>query len=202
MYYNLHCLHALYSSIYVYIHSHYMCHVLVTSFIYDCIIIEELQIKILHDGKTSYHGHVMLHYAGSWHVLCDQGWSHGNGAEVVCRELGLGKALEYGVVGTTASMKDFLVTNTQCIGQEPFFKSCSRQENLWNINNTCPSNTVAHLYCEGLCNMHLMRQLSCSQIRIYAVYSMSSAYRAMCECYSSRGHISNHLTGNDVVQFL
>lgn len=114
---------------------------------------EELQIRILHDGKTAYHGHVELHYVENWHVLCDQSWSSGYGAEVVCRELGLGKVLEHSLVTSINFTRDFLVTNTRCTGQEPFLKNCPRHEDKWNIDEICPGNTVAHLYCEGMCNV-------------------------------------------------
>ena len=133
---------------YTYVHAYMqtLCHV---------SVVGELQIRILHDNKISYNGYVEMHYFGSWNVLCDQGWSSGNGAEVVCRELGLGKVLEHSVIASETFMKDFLVTNTQCIGQEPFLKDCTRQENLWNISDSCLNNTVAYLYCEGLCSMLL-----------------------------------------------
>ena len=123
-------------------------HVLI-SYLYS---IAHWQVKLVHDciasDLISYRGTVYHYYNGNWSILCDKGWNH-KSATVVCNQLGLGNATNYSTSGFHGSPEQtFLVTTTNCMGNEDFLKNCSNS--FWTINQTCPEQHVAGVVCEGI----------------------------------------------------
>ena len=85
------------------------------------------------DGPTKYEGRVEVYYNGVWGTVCDDGWDL-NDAQVVCSELGLGKA-------TAAIPNAFYglgsgwiwVDDVDCVGTEWTIGNCSHRG--WGIQN-------------------------------------------------------------------
>ena len=90
-----------------------------------------------------------MYFSGSWHSICDDGWDT-NDAKVVCRQLGLGEAIEtpgdshFGKGNTSIKFCNF-----QCIGDESALSWCLHSG--WKLSGcTCPSREVASVVCEGM----------------------------------------------------
>ena len=106
-------------------------------------------MKLLHSNIISYQGTVYHYYNNTWAILCDEGWNL-QSANVVCKQLGLGKAINSSTSDfSSISMKNFLLTNTNCNGKEEFLKDCMLTGNQWEIVQTCPGSYVAEVICEG-----------------------------------------------------
>ena len=84
-----------------------------------------MYIVRLVNGSTEYEGRVEVHYNGVWGTVCDDFWDL-NDAEVVCNELGYGKAI-------AATLRAFYgqgsgqiwLDNVNCVGTEPAIENCS-----------------------------------------------------------------------------
>ena len=80
-----------------------------------------------------------VQHNGTWSTVCDYGWDL-NDAQVLCRQLGFGKALAaiqnspYG----QGTRQNWLV-NLNCIGKEHTIESCSYNEWMYG-----------HYYCSHL----------------------------------------------------
>lgn len=88
-----------------------------------------------------------LLHSGRWGTVCDDDWSLKN-AEVVCRQLGCGRALE----ATTnahfgAGSGPIWLDNVVCNGDEPNLPRCQNQG--FEVHN-CGHNEDAGVVCEGM----------------------------------------------------
>ena len=85
-----------------------------------------------------------VYHNGEWGTVCDNGWDL-NDAQVVCNELGVGRAIDakhdsfYG----KGNGKIWL-NNVDCIGTELTIKRCSRRE--WKYFS-CGYNQDAGVQC-------------------------------------------------------
>uniref|UniRef100_A0A1I8GEC2 Scavenger receptor cysteine-rich type 1 protein M130-like n=1 Tax=Macrostomum lignano TaxID=282301 RepID=A0A1I8GEC2_9PLAT len=94
----------------------------------------EMQIKLI-DGHTSMEGTVMLRFRrlnnasqawSLWGLLCDDGWSTAS-ADVVCKQLGFGPALQYTVANkfqTDLRGRQILLDDVRCSGSEADLSQC------------------------------------------------------------------------------
>ena len=106
------------------------------------------QVKLVHEDLISYRGTVYHYYNDTWGILCDEGWNL-KSATVVCNQLGLGNAINYSTsVFHGSPVQTFLVTMTNCKGNEDFLKNCSNS--FWTIDQTCSGQHVAGVVCEGI----------------------------------------------------
>ena len=119
-----------------------------------CIIpfhIANWQVKLLHNGVNSYRRTVYHYYNGTWGILCDEGWDL-QSAIVVCNQLGLGSAKNYSTLIFHGSpVQNFLMTKTNCKGDEDFLKDCTNVNESWKIGQGCSGQHVAEVICEGMC---------------------------------------------------
>ena len=107
---------------------YYACHYLNNEYLTVLITI----VRIV-DGPTKYEGRVEVHYKGIWGTVCDDLWDL-NDAQVVCNELGFGKAIaarpnaHYGQGSGQIWLDD-----VNCVGTEKSIKMCSH--NGWGSHN-------------------------------------------------------------------
>ena len=105
-----------------------------------------LIIVRLVNGPTSYEGRVEVYHNGEWGTVCDVGWNL-NDAQVVCSELGLGKAVNatrsaYYGQGSGPIWFDYLY----CAGNEQTIGDCRHFG--WE-NHYCNHGEDAGVKCAG-----------------------------------------------------
>ena len=79
------------------------------------------------NGPTEYEGRVEVYYNDTWGTVCDNGWDL-NDAEVVCRELGYGKAtaaIHRAVYGQGSGQ--IWLDDVKCVGTEQIIGNCSHR---------------------------------------------------------------------------
>ena len=87
------------------------------------------------NGSTQYEGRVEVHYNGEWGTVCDDGWDS-NDAQVVCRQLGFGPAIEardnafYG-----QGSGQIWLDGVSCTGTELTIQNCSHRMGIQNCNH-------------------------------------------------------------------
>ena len=98
------------------------------------------------DGPTKYEGRVEVYYNGEWGTVCDDGWDLNN-AQVVCRQLGYGKAtaaIRYALYGQGSGQ--IVLDNVNCIGTEQTVGNCSHGG--WGLHN-CGHYEDASVRCSS-----------------------------------------------------
>ncbi|KAL4007279.1 hypothetical protein ACER0C_001131 [Sarotherodon galilaeus] len=110
------------------------------------VICSGVPIRLAGSGSTRCSGRVEIYHNNSWGTVCDDGWDL-NDAEVVCRELNCGPALEapqfaYFGAGTGQIWLD----NVTCSGNESSLTECKHSG--WGTNN-CGHNQDAGVICSG-----------------------------------------------------
>ena len=99
------------------------------------------------NGPTEYEGRVEVNYNGVWGTVCDNGWDL-NDAQVVCRQLGLGKAVAathrafYG-----QGSGQIWLSYVNCVGTEERISNCSHYG--WGSYYYCYHWKDAGVKCSG-----------------------------------------------------
>ena len=108
----------------------------------------------LSGGKNPFEGRVEQYYAGAWGTVCDDGWDMNN-AKVICRQLGLGEAVDAKVGAYFGQGRGYtMLSNVDCIGHESALGWCLHSG--WN-GSTCPHSKDAGVVCKGI----LYRIINC-----------------------------------------
>ncbi|ELW69712.1 Deleted in malignant brain tumors 1 protein [Tupaia chinensis] len=103
----------------------------------------ELQL-VGSSGRCS--GRVEVLYQGSWGTVCDDLWDL-NEAEVVCRQLGCGRAISaLGKAHFGPGSGDIFLDNLQCAGVERYLGQCTHSG--W-LEHNCGHHEDASVICSG-----------------------------------------------------
>lgn len=109
------------------------------------------------NGSTAYEGIVEVYRYGEWGTICNDEWDL-NDAEVVCREIGFGPAIDaknevfYGQSSTQACFSDF-----SCTGEETTIRECSfnKLEIISHLNEVagvkCAASKGINFICMYIC---------------------------------------------------
>ena len=93
------------------------------------------------DGPNKYEGRVEVYHNGEWGTVCDYGWNL-NEAQVVCSELGFGKAIDVKHSAFYGKGSDRIwLNNLDCVGTELTIGNCLHQG--WNVTHYCRLRTDA-----------------------------------------------------------
>ena len=96
------------------------------------------------NGSTKYEGRVEVYYNGIWGTVCNNSWDL-NDAQVVCNELGLGKAVGVDHDAFYApSSGEIWLDNVNCVGTERTIENCSHGG--WELHN-CDYGEYASVNC-------------------------------------------------------
>ena len=80
-----------------------------------------------------YEGRVEVFYNNEWGTVCDDGWDL-NDAQVVCRQLGFGPAIETrGNAYYGEGYRQIKLSNLNCAGTEVTIDNCSHDG--WGVQN-------------------------------------------------------------------
>ena len=98
------------------------------------------------NGSTNCSGRVEVLYSGQWGSVCDDGWDLQD-AQVVCRELGCGEALEVsGMAQFGQGTGSITLDDLACSGSEDSLLQCPHN-GLGNHN--CGHHEDAGITCTG-----------------------------------------------------
>ena len=93
-------------------------------------------------------GRVMHYFNTSWGTVCDKNWiSKMSNSDVLCRQLGLGHALEHWLENSNEEDDHFLYTDMNCNGTEDKLRLCLH--NNFTTNDTCSGKSVPWVVCSG-----------------------------------------------------
>ena len=86
-----------------------------------------------------------VYHNGEWGTVCDDGWDL-NDAQVVCNELGVGRAIAaiHDAFYGRGSGKIWL-NNVACIGTESTIRNCSHSG--WKVTRSCNHRQDASVQC-------------------------------------------------------
>ena len=109
-------------------------------------------MKLIHGNASSiyassYLGKVLHYFDDSWRTVCDNKWiTKISNSNVLCRQLGLGRALEHWLHSSDEEDIHFLHTNMECQGNEDKLRLCNHS---FTMNNTCEGKSVPWVVCSG-----------------------------------------------------
>ena len=118
-----------------------------------------VQVQLVHGNTSSYLGRVMQYFNYSWRTVCDRNWTDKmSNSQVLCRQLGLGRALEHWL--HYSNVKEFLQTDIDCTGTEDKLRLCKHN---FTPTNTCSEESVPWVVCRGEYGLCAVVSMGCVQ---------------------------------------
>ncbi|CAM4595019.1 unnamed protein product [Caretta caretta] len=124
------------------------------------------------NGQDGCSSRVEFHYSGSWGTVCDDAWDT-NDAEVVCRQLGCGQAMNARFGEGSGSV---LLDDVQCRGNESSLWQCSHQG--WGTHK-CAHHEDASVICSGFAAeplVLLQGEIKWQEMKSFFPYNTSAHY--------------------------
>uniref|UniRef100_A0A669BPR8 SRCR domain-containing protein n=1 Tax=Oreochromis niloticus TaxID=8128 RepID=A0A669BPR8_ORENI len=113
---------------------------------YDVGVICSGDIRLVGSGSTQCSGRVEVYHSNSWGTVCDDGWDLSD-AEVVCRQLNCGSALEVPPSAHFgAGTGQIWLDHVTCSGNESSLAEC---QHSGFGSNTCEHGQDAAVICSG-----------------------------------------------------
>ncbi|XP_054848819.1 deleted in malignant brain tumors 1 protein-like [Eublepharis macularius] len=110
----------------------------------ECSDVREIRLV---NSSSRCSGRVEVRYSGQWGTVCDDDWNI-NSAQVVCRELGCGKAISAPHGAHFGEGKDPIwLDNVKCDGTEAALKDCRKKP--WGDHN-CKHQEDAGVVCSDI----------------------------------------------------
>ncbi|CAI5671654.1 unnamed protein product, partial [Oreochromis niloticus] len=111
------------------------------------VICSDVSIILTGSGSTQCSGRVEVYHNNSWGTVCDDGWDL-NDAEVICRQLNCGSALEVPQSAQFgAGTGQIWLDNVTCSGNENSLTECQHSGFL---SNTCEHGQDAAVICSDV----------------------------------------------------
>ncbi|CAM4591980.1 unnamed protein product [Lepidochelys olivacea] len=124
------------------------------------------------NGQDGCSSRVEVHYSGSWGTVCDDAWDT-NDAEVVCRQLGCGHAMNARFGEGSGSV---LLDDVQCRGNESSLWQCSHQG--WGTHK-CAHHEDTSVICSGFAAeplVLLQGEIKWQEMKSFFPYNTSAHY--------------------------
>ena len=113
----------------------------------QCFIAETAQVQLIYKNTPSYIGKVKHYYNSSWHTVCDGNWTDLiSNSNVLCRQLGLGHAVEHWLHYPDETDTSFLHTHMNCNGTEDRMTLCTHN---FIMDKNCSGKSVPGIRCSG-----------------------------------------------------
>ncbi|XP_039894316.1 deleted in malignant brain tumors 1 protein-like [Simochromis diagramma] len=133
-------------------------------------------VRLVGSGLTRCSGRVEFYYGNTWGTVCDNGWDL-NDAEVVCRELNCGTALQAPRSAYFGDGGQIWLDNVTCSGNESSLTQC---QHLGFGTHTCGYYQTAGVICSGLIRLVGSGSTPCSgRVEIYH----NNSWGTVCDDY-------------------
>ena len=115
----------------------------------QCFIAETAQVQLIHQNTPSYFGKVKHFFNNTWHTVCDENWTDlMSNSHVLCKQLGLGHALEHWLDYPDGANTSFLHTHMNCNGTENADRLTLCNHNF-TMDKNCSGKSVPGIRCSG-----------------------------------------------------
>ena len=115
----------------------------------QCFIAETAQVQLIHQNTPSYFGKVKHFFNNTWHTVCDENWTDVmSNSHVLCKQLGLGHAVEHWLDYPDGANTSFLHTYMNCNGTENADRLTLCNHNF-TMDKNCSGKSVPGIRCSG-----------------------------------------------------